>query len=173
MRSYVDEPESQPRRRFLGEVVVAGSIAGTLGGVVTTVLAVITSAVLGADAGLPLKLVSGTIFRDAALSDLHGGAIFWGLVLVFALAGGVGVGFALLLPRGGTSISALFLAAGYGLLLYLMLVELGLWADPLLEHALPQEALFPFVLLFGCCCALVAPLRKIIRPVEAFVERRR
>jgi hypothetical protein len=169
----VDDPESRPRRRFLGEVVVAGSIAGIFGGAVTTLLAVATAAVLGADAGLPLKLVSGAIFRDAALSQLHGGAVFWGLVLVFALAGGVGVGFALLLPRGGTSLSALFLAAGYGLLLYVLLVELGLWADPLLEHALPREALFPYVLLFGCCCALVAPLRKIIRPVEALVERAR
>lgn len=165
MRSLVDEPESQPRRRFVAEVIVPGSVAGLFGGGLSGLLAILTAAVIGKDPWLPLKLLSGAIFRDTSLLDLHGWPIFWGAVLLLAISGGLGVGFALLLPRGGTAVTGLFLAALYGLATYLGLIELGLWADPLLEHELPDEALFPYILLLGCCLALVVPLRRLLRPL--------
>lgn len=161
---HADEPEPTRPRPFIAEVILPGSIAGLIGASVSGLLALVTPAVLGMDPWLVFKLIAGTIFRDASLLELHGGAAFWGVVMLFAISGALGVAFALLLPRGGSAMVGLFLAAGFGLVTYLVFVQFLLWADPLLEHTLPQEALFPYVLLFGCCLGLVAPLRRLIRP---------
>jgi hypothetical protein len=161
----VDEPEPERRRHFFADVLVPGSLAGMAGGFLTGILALASAAVLGKDPWLVFKLLAGTIFRDASLAQLHGGAAFWGVALLLAVSGGLGVAFALLLPRGGSAMVSLFLGAGFGLVSYLVFVQLLLWADPLLEHALPQEALFPYVVLLGCCLGLVAPLRRWSRPV--------
>lgn len=165
----VDEPEPERRRHFFADVLIPGSLAGVAAGFATGLLALITPAVLGKDPWLVFKLLSGTIFRDATLAQLHGGAAFWGVALLLALSGGLGVAFALLLPRGGSAMVCLFLGAGFGLVNYLVFVQLLLWADPLLEHALPQEALFPYVLLLGCCLGLVAPLRRWSRPLGSLL----
>jgi hypothetical protein len=160
VKSEVDLPEPRPRRRFVQDVLVCGSAAGVVGAVVSALFAIATAAVLGHDPLLPLELVAGTIYRGYSLAELGPGAAFWGFVLLAGAAGGAGVTFALLLPRGGTAIAGLFLAIGFGLIGYVGFVELGLWSDPLLEHALPREALFPYVLLLFTCCALVVPFRR-------------
>lgn len=167
----LDEPEPERRRHFFADVLIPGSLAGIAGAFLTGLLALVSAAVVGKDPWLFFKLLSGAIFRDASLPQLHGGAAFWGVALLLAVSGGLGVAFALVLPRGGSAMVSVFLGAGFGLFSYLLFVQFLLWADPLLEQALPQEALFPYVLLLGCCLGLVAPLRRWIRPAAALLER--
>jgi hypothetical protein len=165
LQSEVDLPEAHERRRFVRDVVLPGAIAGTFGAVVAGLFAILTAAVLGYDPLMPLKLISGTIFHEIPLEQLKVGAALWGAFLLLSAGGGAGVTFSLLLPRGGSAMAGLFCAAGFGLVSYLGFVQLLLWIDPLLQHSLPQEALFPYVLLLGTCLGVVVPLRRLFARV--------
>ena len=170
MPTEVDLPEPELRRRFWEEVLIPGSLAGLFAATITGLFSIASAAVVGKDPWLPLKLLSGTIFRGYSLLQLHGGAAFWGAVLLYGAAGALGVLFALLLPRHGTAMAGLFIASAYGLVLYLGLVELGLWSDPLLEHTIGGRGLFPYTLLFGICLAVVVPLRSLAEKIPLSVK---
>src|SRR5918995_1465195 len=87
-----------------GDTVLAGALAGAIGGIVVALIAMISAAGSGMDTLSPIRLIGATFVGPGAL---EGGAsiIGFGLLLHLVVSTGWGILFAAILPRG-TSVAA-------------------------------------------------------------------
>ena len=151
-------PEAERAWTPLLEVLLPGAVAGTLGALSMALLAGASSGVFLRDPWRPFQLVAGLFFRAQGGSGLVGALV--GLLVHFSVAGGVATGFALLLPRGGTGVAALGLAALYVLGLWPVMALLVIpFASPPLAHAGHGRWLLLLHLVFGAWLATVPALR--------------
>ncbi|MCP3100482.1 hypothetical protein LZ198_16555 [Myxococcus sp. K15C18031901] len=137
-----------------------GAFAGLIGAVLMVALSMPLGALSHGDVWYGARLAGGLFFRAAP-----GGAwaVVLGLLLHFALAGGLGTAFALLLPRGGTAVTALFLGLLMALGLQALMPSLVVpFASPPLARASPNGAFLLLHLAFGASLALVVPVRRML-----------
>lgn len=154
-----DLPEPERAWNLLRDALLPGAVAGTLGALSMALLAGALSGVFLGDPWRPFHLVAGLFFRAQGGSGLVGALV--GVLVHFAVAGGVATGFAVLLPRGGTAVAALGFAALYVLALWPVMALLVLpFASPPLARADRGGTLLLLHLVFGAWLATVPALRR-------------
>ncbi|MBZ4334765.1 hypothetical protein [Corallococcus sp. AS-1-12] len=147
------------------DVVLPGAVAGTLGAFVMAVLACAFSGVLHGEPWRPALLVAGLFFRDGAAHGVF--AVVLGLLIHFAVAGGLATGFALLLPRRGTAVAALCLGVLYGMGLWTVMTWLMIpFSSPPLSRAAPTSMLFLLHLAFGAALGTVPAARDVLTRMD-------
>ncbi|WP_342379880.1 hypothetical protein NVS55_10080 [Myxococcus stipitatus] len=141
------------------DILLPGVITGGLGALFMLALALPLGAFLRGDVWHALRLVGGVFFREAPVGPW---AVTLGLAIHLTTASGLGILFALLLPRGGTAMDALVLGLLMGLMLQAVLPPLVVpFASPPLAREAPDSALFLLHLVFGASLALIVPLRRM------------
>lgn len=162
-------PEPLHRRALLQEIVLPGGAAGTLGAVsVAAVLSVFTG-VLHHAWMRPLQLVGAMFWREAWPEQLGAGAAWMGALVLLAGGSGLGVGYAALLPRGGTRVAAIGLSMLYGVALMAGVELVVPWLNPVLARATAPLVYFPAMLLFAAPLPVVTSVR---RALQAYVSLR-
>ena len=163
-------PESERAWHPMRDALLPGAVAGTLGALSMAVLACALSGVFLGDPWRPLHLVAGVFFRAHGGSGLLGALV--GLLVHLAVAGGVATGFAVLLPRGGTAVAALGLAALYVLALWpLMALLVVPFASPPLDSEGHSGSLLLLHLVFGAWLATTPALRRTFTRLDAARRR--
>lgn len=158
-RPSTELPDSLLAWNPLRDALLPGAVAGTLGALSMAVLACALSGVLLGSPWRPLHLVAGVFFRAHGGSGLLGALV--GLLVHLSVAGGVATGFTFLLPRGGTAVAALGLAALYVLSLWPVMTLLVLpFASPPLASAGHSATLLLLHLVFGAWLATTPALRR-------------
>ncbi|MCE9670215.1 hypothetical protein LY474_20670 [Myxococcus stipitatus] len=140
-------------------MVLPGAIAGLCGALVMMALAMPLGALSRGDVWYAARLAAGLFLRS---TPDGGGAVVLGLLVHVATAGGLATTFALLLPRGGTAVAALFLGLMVALGLQAIMPSLVVpFASPPLARQAPQGAFLLLHLAFGAALALVVPMRRL------------
>lgn len=169
-RSSAELPDSLLAWNPLRDALLPGAIAGTLGALSMAVLACALSGVFLGEPWRPLQLVAGVFFRSHGGSGLLGALA--GLLVHLSVAGGVATSFAFLLPRGGTAVASLGLAALYVLALWPVMTLLVLpFAAPPLASAGYSAILLLLHLLFGAWLATIPALRRAFTRFDWAIRR--
>ncbi|QSQ23715.1 hypothetical protein JY651_01645 [Pyxidicoccus parkwayensis] len=149
---------------LLRDVLLPGAVAGMVGALVMVALALPLGALTHGDVWLAPRLAGGLFFRE---SPEGAWPVVLGLGVHVATAGGIATLFALLLPRGGTSVAALSL--GFLMALGLQAVMLPMvapFASPPLTREAPHAAMLLLHLAFGASLALVVPMRRTLAAAD-------
>jgi hypothetical protein len=104
-------------------VVVAGLVAGVLGGVAMAVFLMIAAALSGYDPLLPLRPLGATFVGPEALSGGHAYLVY-GIFVLLAVGALLGILFAALLPPGHRFASGAVIGLGYAWFMMALLVSL-------------------------------------------------
>lgn len=143
------------------DAVLPGAMAGTLGACAMALLACAFTGVLHGEPTRPALSVAGLFFRDGTARGA--GAVLLGVLIHFAVAGGLATGFSLLLPRRGTAVAALFLGLLYGLTVWAVMTCLVVpFGSPPLSREDPSALLFLLHLAFGASLGTVPAFRSAL-----------
>jgi hypothetical protein len=157
------------RRQLLRDVLLPGAVSGAVGWAVTSALAALVFLVLAKDAGRPFEWFA-TVFHRGARPQ-GGEFVVLGLLVHFAVCGGVATAFALRLPRGGTAAAAVGLAPLYMLLVH---VTLCVFVIPYVAPPLARTPFFvaslPLSLSFGFALPIIVPLRRRFAQLSGVVS---
>ncbi|WP_426752720.1 hypothetical protein [Myxococcus sp. Y35] len=146
------------------DALLPGAVAGMLGALAMTALALPLGALTRGDLWYAARLAGGVFFRESPSGPW---AVVLGLLVHVATAGGLATLFALLLPRGGTAIAALFLGLLMALGLQAVMPALvAPWASPPLDREAPHAALLLLHLAFGASLGLVVPVRRVLASAD-------
>jgi hypothetical protein len=149
---------------LLRDVLLPGAVAGLVGALVMVALALPLGALTHGDAWYAARLAGGVFFRESPAGTWP---VVLGLGVHVATAGGVATLFALLLPRGGTAVTALSLGLLMALGLQAVMPSLvAPFASPPLAREEPHAALLLLHLAFGASLALVVPVRKVLATAD-------
>jgi len=173
-RNLVAPKSPQPHEvpGVLSDWLIPGFVAGTAGGALMAVLAVAYAWIFAGRPLEPLQLVAGLFFRDPSLAGMGPGAAALGLAVHMGVATGVGVAFAVLLPRGHTAVGAIGLGFLFALGLYVVMGQIIVpFASPPLDAHLEPLPFFGLHVAFGACLPLVASTRNVLHKMERLREK--
>ncbi|MCY1046936.1 hypothetical protein OV208_36870 [Corallococcus sp. bb12-1] len=155
---------------LLRDVVLPGAVAGMLGAFAMALLACACTGVLQGAPWRPALLTAGLFFRQGAAQGAE--AVLLGLLIHFAVAGGMATGFALLLPRKGTAVVALLLGLLYSLAMWGVMTRLILpFGSPPLSREDPSALLLLLHLAFGAALGTVPAVRRVLTRVDLLRHR--
>jgi hypothetical protein len=148
-------------RSFLIETAAPGMFAGLVGGGVMALLYMGLSAAGGQGFWTLPKMIAGIFWRDLPTVFMPAEAVLVGLFIHFSVAVGVGITWALVVPRSrGASTAILPLSILFGFLVYVVMnyfmVE---FMSPPMRRELMQLPWLIAHVIFGMTLALVVPLR--------------
>lgn len=157
-RSISDEGEG---RSFYLDVVIPGGLAGIVGGTLMALVYMSLSAAFGNGFWSLPKMIGAVMYPYAHVADLGVGTLLVGLLIHFAVAGGLGTMFALILPRRGTTQFAVVpLGIFYALIMYVVMnafiVDI---VNPTLRRELMHPVWWIAHLVFGASLSLIQPMR--------------
>lgn len=144
----------------VGDTVLAGALAGAIGGALLLAGAMTAAAMGGMDILSPIRLIGATFLGSGAL---EGGAatVAFGLTIHMAASIAWGILFAAILPRVTSIAAALVAGLAFGLVVMLLMLYLVLpLVNPVMHQAVDGTNAFVFShLLFGLALSLVPILR--------------
>ncbi|NVJ26593.1 MULTISPECIES: hypothetical protein [Myxococcus] len=155
---------------LLRDVILPGAVVGALGAFAMAVLACAFTEVLHGDPWRPALLTAGLVFRQG---DARGtGAVLLGVLIHFAVAGGLATGFALFLPRKGTAVSALMLGLLYSLSMWGVMTRLMVpFGSPPLSREDPSALLLALHVAFGAALGTVPAVRQALTRLDLLRHR--